>query len=77
MCTLRQILNLFPQVVGTALRDCISQDGSLWVVCQALDSVFDIFGSDDCPLDLISSLSLHSVLEQCESCFKARVSCFM
>ena len=62
------------QVIGSTLRDCIATDHSLWVVSQALDCVFDIFGDDNCPLSLFASLSLMPVLRQCASTFKARVS---
>ncbi len=62
------------QIIVSALVNCISQDISLGVVCQALDGVFDIFGDDNCPIELFTSVSLLTVLMQCQSTFKARVS---
>lgn len=62
------------QVVGASLRDCISKDSSLWVVSRALDSVFDIFGDDNCPSSLSVDIALMPVLQQLVSTFKARVS---
>ncbi len=69
------LCNVCPfQVIGLALRECIDNDGSLQVMCQALDIVFDVFGDDNCPLDLFTSLSFQPVLELCRDTFKARVS---
>lgn len=62
------------QVVGASLRDCISKDSSLWVVSRALDSIFDIFGDDNCPSSLSVDIALMPVLQQLASTFKARVS---
>ena len=63
----------FLQCTLSSLRDCICQDSSLLVVCQAVDVIFDIFGADECPPELFSSLSLMPVLEQCRASFKSRV----
>ena len=68
------IIYWYLQIIGTALRGCVEKDPSLWVVCQALDSVFDMFGSDSCPPDLFTSLSLLPVLRQAAASFTARVS---
>ena len=38
-----------------------------------MDVMFDIFGADECPPELFSSLSLMPVLEQCKASFKSRV----
>lgn len=62
------------QVVGVSLRECISKDSRLWVVSQALDSVFDIFGDDNCPLSVFVEVALMPVLQKLASTFKARVS---
>ena len=62
------------QIIGTTLRDCVANDVSLWVVSQALDSLFDLFGDDSCPPAVFISLSILPVLSQITSTFKARVS---
>lgn len=51
----------------------MSQDPQLWVVSQALDSVFDVFGEDNCPVTLYQTLGLPSVLKSAASTFKSRV----
>ncbi|KAL5467505.1 hypothetical protein EMCRGX_G031746 [Ephydatia muelleri] len=60
-------------VIGATLRDCVSQDPQLWVVSQALDSVFDVFGEDNCPVTLYQTLGLPSVLKSAASTFKSRM----
>lgn len=60
-------------IIGTSLRDCIATDCSLWVVAQALDSVFDVFGDDDCPPSLFVELGLMQSLKNMASTFKARL----
>ena len=62
------------QLIGATLQDCISNDGSAWVVCQALDSIYDIFGDDNCPPSLCISLSLLPALTQLASIIKEKVS---
>ena len=62
------------QVVGVSLRECISKDNRLWVVSQALDSVFDIFGDDNCPPSVFVDVTLMPALQKLASTFKARVS---
>lgn len=49
-------------------------DSSVWVVSQALDSVFDVFGDDNCSPSIFVSIELMPVLERTQSTFKARVS---
>ena len=51
----------------------MSQDPHLWVVAQALDAVFDVFGEDNCPLDLYQSLGMASVLKTTAATFIHRV----
>ena len=61
-------------MVGVSLRECISKDSRLWVVSQALDSVFDIFGDDNCPPSVFVEVALMPALQKLASTFKARVS---
>ena len=61
-------------MIGSTLRDCISHDPSVWVICQALDSIYDIFGDDRCPPSLCVSLSLLSALRQLATVIKEKVS---
>lgn len=61
-------------MIGSALKECVARDQSLCVVCPALDSIFDIFGEDSCPVELFVSLALLPVLEDCKEIFNARVS---
>ena len=44
------------------------------MVSQALDSVFDIFGDDNCPLSVFVEVALMPALQKLASTFKARVS---
>ena len=52
----------------------MSRDPSLWVVALALDGLFDVFGDDNCPLAVFTSLQIMPVLKNAASFFKARVS---
>ena len=69
-----QVVLSHAQVVGVSLRECISKDSRLWVVCQALDSVFDVFGDDNCPPSVFVDVALMPALQKLASTFKARVS---
>ena len=51
------------QVVGRTLRDSMSGGGSVWVVARALDTLYDVFGSDECPPHLFSHLQIMPVLQ--------------
>jgi hypothetical protein len=51
------------QVVGRALRDCVSSGQPEWVVARALDSLYDVFGADECPAQLFSDLQIMPVLK--------------
>ena len=64
-------------MVGASLRDCISTDPSVWVVAVALDGLYDVFGSDDCPPELFTSLQIMPALQNISAQFTARVSEFL
>lgn len=61
-------------VIGSTLRDCVSSDSLLWVTCYALDSIFDVFGEDECPIELYHSLGLPAVLNKAEETFSSRMT---
>lgn len=61
------------QVVGEALRDCISLEPCEWLVARALDALYDVFGADECPLQLFSSLQIMPVLENTAAQFSTKV----
>ena len=60
-------------MVGGILKECVVKEQCLLVVCHALDSIFDIFGDDACPVELFTSLDLLPVLMECRASFNARV----
>ena len=60
-------------MVGGILKECVVKEQCLPVVCLALDSIFDIFGDDACPVELYTSLDLLPVLMECRASFNARV----
>ena len=67
-------LCIYPvQVVGEALRECVSHDVCVWVVARALDALYDVFGADECPTQLFSTLQIIPVLKHIASQFTARV----
>ena len=67
-------LCIYPvQVVGEALRECVSHDVCVWVVARALDALYDVFGADECPTQLFSTLQIMPVLKHIASQFTARV----
>eukprot|EP00118_Oscarella_pearsei_P012265 m.89098 g.89098 ORF g.89098 m.89098 type:complete len:641 (+) comp36599_c0_seq5:165-2087(+) len=58
--------------VGRSLCTAIC-DGDLWVVVEALDAVFDVFGDGDAALIVAKELQLLSKLQATASGFKKRV----
>ena len=62
------------QVVGETLRDCVSCAPCEWVRARALDALYDVFGADECPAQLFSSLQIMPILENAAYQFTARVS---
>ena len=60
-------------IIGRALRKCVSLDPCLFVVSHALDSMFDVFGDDDCPAAVFWELEMLPVLEELASKFSSRV----
>ena len=61
------------QVVGETLRDCVSCDPCVWVVARALDALYDVFGADECPAQLFSTLQIMPILENTASQLNSRV----
>ena len=51
----------------------MSRDPQLWVVAHALDSIFDVFGEDNCPVALYQTLGLPAVLRNAALTFNSRV----
>ncbi|CAI8010299.1 HEAT repeat-containing protein 3 [Geodia barretti] len=51
------------EVVGRTLRECMSGGGSVWVVARALDTLYDVFGADECPPHLFSDLQIMPILK--------------
>ena len=67
-------LCLLAQVVGSALCKAVSSDTDLWVVVEALDAIFDVFGGDgDIVLPTVKFLGLLPQLERVASGLKKRV----
>ena len=67
-------LCLLAQVVGSALCKAVSSDTDLWVVVEALDAIFDVFGGDgDIVLPTVKFLQLLPQLEGVASGLKKRV----
>lgn len=64
---------MFLQAVTSTLCERVAGDPSLWVVCEALDAMFDILGSDDCPVDVIRSPMLLPILKKAKNEFRTKV----
>ena len=41
----------------------MSGGGSVWVVARALDTLYDVFGADECPPHLFSDLQIMPILK--------------
>ncbi|XP_065831787.1 HEAT repeat-containing protein 3-like [Oscarella lobularis] len=62
-------------VVGSALCKAVSSDTDLWVVVEALDAIFDVFGGDgDIVLPTVKFLGLLPQLERVASGLKKRIA---
>ena len=61
------------QAVASVLCERVAGDPSLWVVCEAMDAMFDILGSDDCPADIVRSPTLLPILRKTKKEFRTRV----
>ena len=65
------------QVVGKTLLDCVSCEPCEWVVARALDALYDVFGADECPIQVFSTLQIMPILEKASSQLHSRVSILM
>ena len=64
---------MYLQAITGALCERVAEDPSLWVVCEALDAMFDILGSDDCPRDIVCSPILLPLLKKTQNEFRTKV----
>jgi hypothetical protein len=62
------------EVVGRTLRDCMTGGGSVWVVARALDTLYDVFGADECPPHLFSDLQIMPTLKTIAAQLPKRVN---
>ena len=77
MCTCKHDIHCTPliaQVVGKTLLDCVSGIPCEWAVARALDALYDVFGADECPVQLFSTLQIMPILEKASSQLNSRVS---
>ena len=51
------------QVVGRVVRDCVSSGGSVWLMARALDTLYDLFGADECPVSIFTHLQIMPILK--------------
>ena len=61
------------QVVGRALCECVSCGESELVVARALDTLYDVFGADECPVRLLVDLQIIPTLKRVAAQFSDRV----
>ena len=52
-----------------------SCDHDLWVVAEALDAIFDVFGDGDEAMIAAEKINLLKILQQIASTLKKRVRC--
>jgi hypothetical protein len=62
------------QVVGKTLLDCVSCEPCEWVVARALDALYDVFGADECPIQVFSTLQIMPILEKASSQLHSRIA---
>ncbi|XP_062501544.1 HEAT repeat-containing protein 3-like [Corticium candelabrum] len=59
--------------IGTALVSAASCDHDLWVVAEALDAIFDVFGDGDEAMIAAEKINLLKILQQIASTLKKRM----
>ena len=62
------------QSLGTVLRDIVIGQHSLWVICEALDAIFDTFADGPLVNTAAGSIGLLTTLQQLAPVLKTRVS---
>ena len=65
---------LFFQRLGTVFRDIVISEGKLWVICEALDAIFDTFADGPLVNTAADSIGLLANLQQLVPVLKSRVS---
>ena len=49
--------------MGETLHDCLSCEKSEWILARALDTLYDVFGADECPIQLFSAIQIMPTLK--------------
>ena len=62
------------QSLGTVFRDIVVSQHSLWVICEALDAIFDTFADGPLVNAAADSIGLLVNLQQLAAVLKSRVS---
>ena len=65
--------NYYIQVIGTTLLSAAADDIDLWVVAEALDAIFDVFGDGDQAMIIAKEINLLQTLEQLAPMLRKRV----
>lgn len=49
--------------MGETLHDCLLYEKSEWILARALDTLYDVFGADECPIQLFSAIQIMPTLK--------------
>lgn len=60
-------------MIGNTLLSAASGDCDLWVVAEALDAIFDVFGDGEQAVVIAKKISLLQTLEQIKATLRKRV----
>lgn len=61
------------QSFADALKQCVETSQSLWTVCEAVDVMYDVFGSSVPLAKLLAATGVTTTLQHLASTFKERV----
>lgn len=61
------------QLFANALKKCVESSQSLWTVCEAVDVMYDVFGSSIPLAELLATNGVTTALQHLATNFKERV----
>lgn len=61
------------QLFANALKRCVESSQSLWAVCEAVDIMYDVYGSSVPLAELLSATGVTTALQHLAANFRERV----
>ena len=63
------------QLFASALKKCVETSQSLWAVCEAVDVMYDVYGSSVQLAELLTATGVITSLQYLATNFSERVRC--